>query len=477
MRYHFLLVLLAVAFNASGATSAKHPGFPKFIEVRIRPLLLKRRYDDALRHVREAIASEKLRGAEADLQALSADIEVISQLWSELEAIIRELRPGNRLQILGNTVCFRSYENNMLAFATGEAEASVRLRDLLPRDIAELVSAHRAEQDEVIYGLALLLVCEADGPADPLVQLAEKLAPGLNVPQHRRLLAASVVLEEEEVSDVEDHKADSGPEIQREVDGNSSAELRDCVIEGKGWRNIVLGAEGATITQILGPPENDNANWLVYRERLGIDMILRDGKVVEIRFNRGFRRPLSSRITIGSPIEHVFAAYEEPIERRQIARNDCLFEHGVLYELPRASKIIYKDRGVLFWFDGKGKVSQFVVFAPATDHTDPPDNISALLNERVSLNRPYPESYQGAPTDKISVQYAVIEVLKQVGASYNWGDSFRNTDPICRRWIRPSIQNLTCEEALREILDPVGLTFQIIRGKVVLTRTTASIKQ
>jgi hypothetical protein len=83
---------------------------------------------------------------------------------------------------------------------------------------------------------------------------------------------------------------------------------------------------------------------------------------------------------------------------------------------------------------------------------------------------PYPESYRGAPTDKLSVQYAVIEVLKQVGLKYDFNGSRQRTDPVCRQWCRPNIANQPWPAALEAILGPVGLTYELNGDTVVLKR-------
>jgi formylglycine-generating enzyme required for sulfatase activity len=91
--------------------------------------------------------------------------------------------------------------------------------------------------------------------------------------------------------------------------------------------------------------------------------------------------------------------------------------------------------------------------------------------KRVSLTGPpYPESYPGSPTDKLSVQYAVIEVLKQVGLKYDFNGSRQRTDPVCRQWCRPSIANQPWPAALEAILGPVGLTYEVNGDTVVLKR-------
>ena len=86
----------------------------------------------------------------------------------------------------------------------------------------------------------------------------------------------------------------------------------------------------------------------------------------------------------------------------------------------------------------------------------------------VTLAMPYPSLYSGAPTDRISVQYAVIAVAKQVGIEYDWNTSYRNTDPICRQWITPQITRRPFPQALDMILSPVNLTYTISNGKIML---------
>lgn len=92
----------------------------------------------------------------------------------------------------------------------------------------------------------------------------------------------------------------------------------------------------------------------------------------------------------------------------------------------------------------------------------------------VSLYLPYPMSYKDAQTDRISVQYAVIEILKQAGVGYNWKESYKNTDPICRKWVYPNIKKKECRQALKMILSPVGLTYTVKNGAVVLQKSNDS---
>jgi len=80
----------------------------------------------------------------------------------------------------------------------------------------------------------------------------------------------------------------------------------------------------------------------------------------------------------------------------------------------------------------------------------------------VTLRAPYPGG-----EDRISVQYAVKAIVEQVGLSYSFSESYENTKPTCRAWVRPDIRNMPCHMALRSILEPTDLTYEL-RGKTVV---------
>ena len=70
-----------------------------------------------------------------------------------------------------------------------------------------------------------------------------------------------------------------------------------------------------------------------------------------------------------------------------------------------------------------------------------------------------------------SVQDIVQSLAQQAGLGYEWKKSFAQTDPLCRRWVNNvAIQGKPCREALAQILDPVGLRYEIEQGSVVLYR-------
>jgi hypothetical protein len=74
-------------------------------------------------------------------------------------------------------------------------------------------------------------------------------------------------------------------------------------------------------------------------------------------------------------------------------------------------------------------------------------------------------------TAKKSVQYIVIDLAAQVGLGYNWEKSFAQTAPECRRFVFDVVmKDLPFAKAMAEILDPVGLRFEVEAGKVALYR-------
>jgi hypothetical protein len=97
-------------------------------------------------------------------------------------------------------------------------------------------------------------------------------------------------------------------------------------------------------------------------------------------------------------------------------------------------------------------------------------DIVAALNQKVSLKSPYRQSYEGAPTDRISVQYAAADLLKQVGVDYDFEKSRANLDDLARRWVTPNITGETCEAALEMLLRPLDCRYDVENGKVVLKR-------
>jgi hypothetical protein len=90
------------------------------------------------------------------------------------------------------------------------------------------------------------------------------------------------------------------------------------------------------------------------------------------------------------------------------------------------------------------------------------------LATKVTLIKPYPLHFAGDESDRITVQYAVIEVAKQAKLGYDWDASKANAGEVCRKFITPEIDGVPLREALDKILKPETLTYDIRDGKIVL---------
>jgi hypothetical protein len=74
-------------------------------------------------------------------------------------------------------------------------------------------------------------------------------------------------------------------------------------------------------------------------------------------------------------------------------------------------------------------------------------------------------------SEQASVQDIVQSLAEQVGLRYDWQKSHDQTDPLCRQWVRNvAIEGKTCNEALEQVLNPVGLRYQVKDGVLVLSR-------
>jgi carboxyl-terminal processing protease len=74
-------------------------------------------------------------------------------------------------------------------------------------------------------------------------------------------------------------------------------------------------------------------------------------------------------------------------------------------------------------------------------------------------------------SEQASVQDIVQSLAEQVGLRYDRQKSLAQTDPLCRNWVQNvAIEGKTCNEALEQVLKPVGLRYQVEKGVLVLSR-------
>ncbi len=86
----------------------------------------------------------------------------------------------------------------------------------------------------------------------------------------------------------------------------------------------------------------------------------------------------------------------------------------------------------------------------------------------VVLKAPYPQTNGNALTDTIAVEDAVRKVLGYVGVPCDWDASRAASGELLRAEITPAIDGAPWEDALRTVLEPVGLTYTVYRGTITL---------
>ncbi len=70
-----------------------------------------------------------------------------------------------------------------------------------------------------------------------------------------------------------------------------------------------------------------------------------------------------------------------------------------------------------------------------------------------------------------SVQDVVRAMAAQAGLGYDFQKSFEQTDPLCRRWVHDGrFEAIPFGTAMRRVLEPVGLTYDVKARVVVLYR-------
>ncbi len=173
--------------------------------------------------------------------------------------------------------------------------------------------------------------------------------------------------------------------VRVQTDSNEKTDYAHAVVEeGVGFDGIVVGETTAQfIKSRLGEPyEERNSQetgwWLDYGPRYGVDFWLKrqTGVLAEIRLNKGFEGRLRSGISKASTQQEVFQTYGQPRDVKTVMDLEKHFDNQILYRrlnvLGRLwdSKIFYRQRGLLFWFEGD-KIKQIVIHAKESAQGEP----------------------------------------------------------------------------------------------------------
>lgn len=115
--------------------------------------------------------------------------------------------------------------------------------------------------------------------------------------------------------------------------------------------------------------------------------------------------------------------------------------------------------------------------APEVAHFSPrvAADVSHHLDRLANLRPPYSPPYAHARTDRLSVQYAVMNICQQVGLHYQWEKSQLAVSPANRAWVKPDISDIPAREALEQLLHPLGISYQVDRDGLSLVRMQGQV--
>ena len=91
------------------------------------------------------------------------------------------------------------------------------------------------------------------------------------------------------------------------------------------------------------------------------------------------------------------------------------------------------------------------------------------LDQPVTLKQPYPRTSPGGSSTQIRALDAIMSILKQAGIQLDQ-EASRPAEMAYNRYIQPLIEKRPCREALQQIVDMAGMTYEIVNEKVVLRR-------
>jgi bla regulator protein BlaR1 len=147
-------------------------------------------------------------------------------------------------------------------------------------------------------------------------------------------------------------------------DNNSTIDYASVTVrEGVGFDGFVVGDANCTgefIKSKLGKPDEENKSeqqgwWISYRKKYGLDFWLNlpGNTLQEIRLNKSFKGKLGSGISMFSTKQGVFKIYGNPIREAAVDDLKRQFDDRVLFvRKDGVSRIDYKQKGMLFWFEG-----------------------------------------------------------------------------------------------------------------------------
>jgi hypothetical protein len=202
-----------------------------------------RDFDKALELIDSAQADPRLAEAAELVEWDRQDVQQLIQFWQEVEAAVRDLRPGDRLRLGAVAVEFESYAEGVLTAKARTTSVQKRLAELDAGSIISLVDKRLTDAEPALkFRAALFLTYAGDGTSSRRRTLLTESGP-LGEEFEERLAQREVVLAQQElareniaaaltrIEQLEQHSPKSAAAAQ-------GAALRERLYQRTEWRPV-----------------------------------------------------------------------------------------------------------------------------------------------------------------------------------------------------------------------------------------------
>jgi|GEM_PF-224943 len=156
---------------------------------RVRPLLTQRSYAKAKEALEKVAARDDLKLAAEQFENGRKDIARLIAFWRHVEGKAAELTPGQNIRIGGKLVQFVSFKAGLIRYKVGAAASGVRLLKMKGTEL--FVPAALPANDELRFGAALFLLYDKDADPARALEVLAKVEEGPDVERYREMVGAA----------------------------------------------------------------------------------------------------------------------------------------------------------------------------------------------------------------------------------------------------------------------------------------------
>jgi|GEM_PF-4568614 len=158
-------------------------------DAEVKPLLADRNYARAVEAFEKLRARDDFEPLDDEVRRTGADIGRLVAFRRQVEEHTAGIKPGQIISIGEKEVEFAAYDNGLIRYKVGAAQAGVRLRKMKARHIIALLGPDSLEEDETRIRAAVFLLYDKDSDPIAAYDLLAKAKPGPDVERYRAAAA------------------------------------------------------------------------------------------------------------------------------------------------------------------------------------------------------------------------------------------------------------------------------------------------